>query len=146
MIRSPLFAALFSASLAAACLSAPAAAVPQSPATGVSVRFDRHGLQGVSLDWSAGRYARPAVVGRPRYERFAQSPGHYAWRSERVWVPAARRKVWNEPIVRTHYDACGRRIETVVRAGRWSIETVPGHFEERQVKVWVADPAIVCRY
>jgi hypothetical protein len=115
---------------------------------GLSVSFNRHGGNELSLQWTSGHrrkgreYGRSASVIRPRYEA---SGGRYEWRTERVWVPASRQKVWTEPVVRVHYDSCGRRVETVVRAGRWEIVHTPGHYEERRARVWVSTP-VVCRY
>lgn len=153
MNRTHLLAALLNVALATVATTAPAHAAPQAPRTGVSVSFDRHGVRGVSLDWSRGRDER--IVRRPTYERDRcetrtagyVTAGRYEWRVERVWVPASFEKVWHEPVVEVRYDSCGRRIETVVAPGRWAVETVPGHFTERKVRVWVPSrPSIARRY
>lgn len=153
MIRMSLMTALFTAAFLAA---APATALAQGPQTGVSVSFDRKGLSGVSLGWSSGRTvtrSAPASIIRPRYGRRtwrSTQPvtygGRYEWRVQRVWIPATREKVWNEPVIRVHYDSCGNRYETVVREGHWSIAVTPGHYQERKVKVWVPGRSIVRRY
>jgi len=146
MIRTSILTLL----LTTAVLASSSGAAP-SGRGGLSFSFNHHGDRRLALQWNGsghsrrwgrhGRYERHSSVIRPSY-----NSGHYEWRTERVWISAAREKVWTEPVVRTGYDDCGRRVETIVRHGRWEVVFTPGHYEERRVKVWVNAPTVVHRY
>lgn len=85
------------------------------------------GLRKPSAHVSVHPYGRPATY----------VPGHYETRYQRVWVPCSTERVWVPAQVKVSYLPCGRRIETVLAPARWEVITHPGHYEMRQVRVWV---------
>lgn len=65
------------------------------------------------------------------------APAHYESVERRVWVPAAREKVWVDAVYSTRYDRCGRPYRVLVCPGRWTVRVHPGHYETRCERVWV---------
>lgn len=80
-------------------------------------------------------------LARPSYSycepRRSWVPGHYETRCESVWVAGCSRQVWVAPEYEWRVDACGRPYRVCVRAGAWRTVTDPGHYESRDVQVWV---------
>lgn len=85
------------------------------------------GSRGVSLNLQRGN---------PRVPR-GYDGGRYEYRNERTWVPGYNRRVWVEPVYEWRYQDCGPRYRVLVRKGYHRSVSVPGRYENRQVKVWV---------
>lgn len=64
-------------------------------------------------------------------------PGRYECRVEQVYVPGCVRREWVPPLFAWRVTSCGQRFQVQIRAGYWRDVATPGHYEEREVKVWV---------
>jgi len=64
-------------------------------------------------------------------------PGHYETSCQQVWVPGCTRKEWVPARYATRVDGCGRRYQVLVCAGHWEVVQGIGHYERREVQVWV---------
>jgi hypothetical protein len=64
-------------------------------------------------------------------------PGYYEIRYADVWVPGPSRQVWVEPVYDTCRDPCGNTTRVIVRAGYYQWVQDPGHYETREIRVWV---------
>src|SRR5262245_61733414 len=62
-------------------------------------------------------------------------PGRFETVSERVWVPGPCRREWVAPVYEWQFGLCAPRY-VCVREGYWRTVQLPGHFEERCVRVW----------
>ena len=117
----------------ALALAAALAAAPAAHAGDLSlgvVLGGEHGRIAVSYGGSHG--CAPRRVCAPAY-----APGHYASVEHRVFVPAAREKVWVDAVYETRYTPCGRPYEVLVCPGRWTVRVIPAHYETRCERVWV---------
>ena len=88
----------------------------------------------------AANYASHGTVSSGSYRgAYASSrvwvPGHYESVSRRVYVPGPTRSVWVEPDYEWQVGPCGVRY-VCVRAGHWKTVQLPGHYENRRVRVW----------
>lgn len=70
--------------------------------------------------------------------------GHYETVCRQVWVEGCWRDVWVDAVYETRIDHCGRVIRVCVRPGYWTRVQDAGHFETREVQVWV-DGHYECR-
>lgn len=92
--------------------------------------------------WSAG-FASPQQACPPVNRRIdTRSPrgfrgGRYETRYERVWIPGATRQQWHPAEYGFRFDACGRSVRFLVRAGHYDTIRIPGRYEQRAVQVWV---------
>lgn len=110
-------------------LLAAAPLVADASAQELSLGFGgRHANVGVSV-----RFGRPV-----RYESARQwVPGRYETRREQVWVPGCTRQAWTPARYEWRIDGCGRRFQVLIAAGHWRTVSDPGHYEWREVQVWV---------
>lgn len=90
----------------------------------------RHGefSIGFSLPGSRERCSKPYRV---------WIPGRYEIREERVWVEGSCERVWVPAQYESRKDYRGCAYRVVVRPGHWETIRHPGHFETREVRVWV---------
>jgi len=97
------------------------------------------GRPGCAVRAPAPSYASSrSVHARGSYARTrVRVPGHYATLERRVWVPKRTERRWIEPVVRTERDVCGNAYEVVLRPGRWTWVTVPGHYAYEPTRSWV---------
>ena len=103
--------------------------------------------QGPSLTLShAARYAQVGLtlgvpLGHPIYTRCEPRrtwvPGHYATRCESVWIAGRTHDVWVPAQYEWRWASCGRAYRVCVSAGYWRPVTEPGHYEARNVQVWI---------
>ena len=114
-------------SLAFACLAIPARA--QSIGFGFS-KHDKHTNFSFQL-------ISPACAPHFAYPPRVWTPGHYETRCEKVWIEGSETKVWIEPRFEWRYDPCGRAYQVCIEPGRWKTVCTPGHFEQRDVNVWI---------
>ena len=120
----PLIATLF-----CLCASLPARAQHVSLSLG---RETRHSSFSLNIGWP---FRRPSYTNcEPRRVWVA---GHYETRVDRVWVNGCSHEAWVPARFEWRRDACGRAIRICVRAGSWTTVTDPGHYEARNVEVWV---------
>jgi hypothetical protein len=82
----------------------------------------------------SGHRARPSYV---ECHAPVWVPGRYETRCERVWVEGRSRQVWAPARYEWRWDGCGRMYRVCVSAGRWTTVVDPGHYESRDVRVWV---------
>lgn len=118
--------------LASAALLAPAAS-----ASGIEISFgkhSKHGSFGVTYSGGERGYQRDSSFCPPPR---VWTPGHYETRCERVWVEGAREQVWVPARYEWRHDSCGRAYQVCVSPGYWRTVCAPGHYEARQVRVWV---------
>jgi hypothetical protein len=80
----------------------------------------------------ASRYGEP----RPHYvSSRVWVPGRYETVNERVWVEGPVQRVWVEPVYEWRLGSCGFRY-VCAREGYWRSVRLPGHYENRCVRVW----------
>jgi hypothetical protein len=126
--------------LAALSLAFCASLAPASKADGFGISYSKSSNHGAfSVGYSSGPYGAPYWapsyrVRRP-YPRWVA--GHYEIVRERVWVPGCVTKVWVEPAYEWRRDVCGRTYSSCVATGHYEMVKQPGHYESRDVKVWV---------
>ena len=65
-------------------------------------------------------------------------PAHYETVERSVWVSGGTRRTWQPAAYQTRYDACGRAYRVLLRDGYWRQVALPGRYERRPVRVWVA--------
>ena len=65
------------------------------------------------------------------------TPGHFEARCEKVWIEGSETKVWVEPRFEWRYDNCGRAFQVCIAPGHMQTVCTPGHFEQRDVQVWI---------
>ena len=63
-------------------------------------------------------------------------PGCYTTVAKRVFVAGKRCKVWIEPVYEKRFDNCGRPFRFLAREGHWSVQSSPGYYVAKRVKVW----------
>jgi len=105
-------------------------------AQGLSLTFGKrigHGSISVSVGVPSGYHRAPRCESRRVW-----IPGHYETRCEQVWVPGCTRKEWVPARYADRIDACGRRLRVLVSAGYWHVVQGIGHYEQRELQVWVA--------
>jgi hypothetical protein len=117
-----------------AALLAFAATAGTAEAQRLSPGYD-HGPRraGVSLSFGNPYFSRS----RHRAPRRVWVPGHMERVQRRVWVEGGYRREWVAPVYDTRLVSCGRVETLLVRQGHWTLVEQPGHFETRQVEVWV---------
>lgn len=106
----------------------------------------------IGLPLGGRHHHRPAPVPLPRPPCHVHRaccyrviPGHYNVVTERVWRPGCSKQIWEAPVYRTEYDACGNPIQVLVRAGYYRTIATPGFWENVQRKVWVpARRQLIC--
>jgi hypothetical protein len=63
-------------------------------------------------------------------------PGHYEYRNEKIWIQEEIRKIWVSSVAKWDFDENGEQIR-VVEPGHYEYQTIDGHYEIRQVQVWI---------
>ena len=113
---------------------------PGALADGLRVHFakeTRHGTLAVGYSsgpsWSSGR-GHGHRAGH-RHHRFV--PGRYETILEKIWIPGCSEKVWVAPAYGWRRDAWGRLRRVCVSGGHYEVMRRPGHYETREVRVWV---------
>lgn len=104
---------------------------------------DRDHDRGRDRDHARGRrdHDRGRARGHARHVhgrdcRFIE--GRFEIRTVRVWIRATVREEYVPPVYGTRYDSCGRPYRVLIRPGHVRRITIPGHFENRRSRVWVA--------
>ena len=122
-----------------------AASAPASAQGGFSFgfsKFGKHSSFGIGFHtggfYNGGFYPRPGriIVVDPIPCR-TYVPGCYVTRCIDVWVQGCCEQVWIEPCYETVTDPCGNVTRVLVRAGYFKTIERAGHFERREVQVWV---------
>lgn len=116
-------------------VAATAFAAPRAEAQGLELHFGKktkHGHVGITYSTARPTYA-PAHCPPPR----VWIPGHFETRCQQVFVPGESQQVWVPPVYEWRYDACGRAYQVCVQGGYWRTVCSPGHYENREVQVWV---------
>jgi hypothetical protein len=117
------------AAVLAVCLSTSARAQGPSLTLGHATR---HG----SIELTLG-----VPLGHPSYTRCEPRrtwvAGHYETRCESVWIAGCTHDVWMPAQYEWRWGPWGRAFRICVRAGYGRAVTDPGHYESRNVQVWV---------
>ncbi len=101
-------------------------------AQGFGFSFGHHGRHsGFRVGFSSG-YA-PVACAPAR----VWIPAHYETVCQQVWVAGCTRQVWVEATYETRYDHCGRAYQVMTCPSHWATVQDPGHYETRNVQVWV---------
>jgi hypothetical protein len=112
------------------CLSMSARAQGVSLSLG---RATKHGSFGLTIG---------VPLGRPSYTRCEPRqvwvPGHYETRCESVWVAGCTHRVWMPAQYEWRWASWGRAYRVCVRAAGWTTVSDPGHYQSREVQVWIA--------
>jgi hypothetical protein len=87
--------------------------------------------------YSYPAYSYPAYSSSyPAYDR-AWIAGHWENREQQVWVRGSTRREWVEPVYDTARDPAGNETRVMTQKGHWKVVEDPGHYETRNVQVWV---------
>jgi len=123
------------ATLAASVLLAPAARATLGGGIEFSIgQRTKHG--GFALTLNHGSFERCRPVGSYAPQR-VWVPGHYETRCERVWVEGRTERVLVPAVYGWRHDAYGRAFQVQLQAARWKTICHAGHYENREVRVWV---------
>ena len=80
-------------------------------------------------------------LGRPNYMRCEPRrvwvPGHFESRWKDVWIAGATHDVWVPAQYEWRWASFARPYRVCIRAGYWRAVTDPGHYESRNVQVWI---------
>ena len=118
-------------------LASAALLAPTASAQSLQLNFGKHSKHGsFGVTYSTGGHGWDrggSFCPPPR----VWTPGHYETRCERVWVEGRSEQVWVSAQFEWRHDSCGRAYQVCVNPGYWRTVCGQGHYETRQVRVWV---------
>lgn len=115
--------------LSLAVLAVAAAFAPAAHADGFGISIGKHGKhKSVAVQIGFGDFGH----------RSPRDHGHWETIREKVWVQGYEERVWVQAIYETRIDSCGRPYTVCVQPARWENVCVPGRYEWRERRVWVA--------